>query len=434
MERYLFTADGYRCLDVDGSILYESKGHEDLFHFIDQDDSELYGLLREYIEESVDIEKRKPKRRKRKDHIYFKLSEQIQTLHPFCTEEYLDREIARYFNQRLAASWFHAATYDSAADLDTITEKQYSAMFQALFPYGFALSSHAGHDDMAYLPHFERFCRFVQDEEAISPTDAPFADLRQAKQQIKDYLYWVLDSQAKPFRELAPDQRLHLYNAYHLPDTFRIAKATVEYYGGNESGVRFNGAFVGLPHEAPLTEMLSDGRSMGEAVQGLASDAQYNELCPEAKSALARMVAGVKDGAAMEQTCAVYTVHDLHALLYIECQRMFEAGAAILRCERCGRYFVPGHSLQRYCDRPISEDSGQTCRDVGAKESVKKKLSDDPAYRLYVKAYRTHHARIRAGRMTKPELDAWVREAKRRMNEAQDKPALLNAFAEWLKT
>lgn len=430
MERYLFTQDGYRCVDVDGTILHQSEKHEDLFQFVDKEETPIYELLRDYLKASIDIETLTPIEKDDKKRIYREMLSILYELHPFCDGDYLDREIARYFNDKLAQTCIKSAVNPSANILK-VTESQYKAMFHSLFPLGTGIEWDA--DDFRHRPYYTHLHNILSDEEEYNSFDTPFADLHRAKLLIKDYLYWVLDSQAEPFCDMTLAQRLYIYNAYHHPETFKIADTEIEYYWGNEDGIRFDGTYMGIRHEVPLTVELPDGRCMAEAVQGISSSQAYETLSLDAKEILEQMISETKNRETLDEYCAVYSIRNLFTLLFIECQRMYEAKVSIRRCERCGHYFIASKRMYKYCERLIDDELLQSCRDVGAKENAKKKLSDDPIYYLYNKAYRTHHARIRAGHITKQEFDAWATEAKRRMNAVLDNPSLLDAYEEWLK-
>jgi hypothetical protein len=434
MERYLFTSDGYRCLDVDGTVLYQSEGHEDLFQFVDKDETPLDDLLRKYLSLCVDIDRLSPisyNADNEKNEAYREMLTTLSEVHPFCTGEYLDREIALYFSNKLAE-----ASLKRSSDLEIyeVSEKEYKTLFDCLLPGGFGIDGNIA--DVNHYQHFEFYKvyrQMVSGEGDTHTIDSPFFDLHRAKLLIKDFLYWVLDSQAKPFGDMTPPQRLYLYNTYHLPETFKIANTVVDYYWGSENGIRFDGSYMGIRHEIPLTIRLSDGRYMGEIVQGITSDQGYEKIDSHAKELFLKTIAEIKNTSATNEYCAVYGIRDLFTLLFIECQRIYESKISIRRCERCGHYFIANKQMYKYCERPIDEYSLKTCRDVGAKESAKKKLSDDPLYYLYNKAYRTHHARIRAGHITKGEFDAWATEAKRRMNAVLENPLLWDAYVEWLR-
>lgn len=431
MERYLFTPGGYRCIDVDGTILHCSEQHEDLFQFIDKDETSLYRLLPEYIHACVDLETMEPTHNNRKVAIDRQIRDILLELHPFCTGEYIDREIMLYFNNKLVD---YSMKRSELPEVYEVTEHQYKAIFDSLFPDGFGLDGNFDDEnDYQHLTYYTNYRDKLIGNEDYNGLDAPFADLQRSKLLIKDYLYWVLDSQAEPFNELTLPQRLYVYNAYHHPQTLKIAGTEVEYYLGNAEGIRFDGAYMGVRHEIPLTVQLPDGRYMAQAVQGMASNEVYHDMSKEAKALLGGIIREAKGNAVLDEYCAVYGIRDLFTLLFIECQRMYEAKVSIRRCERCGHYFIANKRMYKFCERFIDDDSEQTCRDVGAKENSKKKLNDDPIYYLYNKAYRTHHARIKAGHITKQEFDEWAVEAKRRMNTAAHTPAALEEFAAWLK-
>ncbi|MDR3289421.1 MAG: DUF6076 domain-containing protein [Peptococcaceae bacterium] len=104
-------------------------------------------------------------------------------------------------------------------------------------------------------------------------------------------------------------------------------------------------------------------------------------------------------------------------------------------CKNCGRFLaVSGGSKAEYCTRLTG--NGKTCRQIGAVRAYEMKRSENPVCQLYTKAYKTHHARIRYGRLTKEEFAAWAEEARKRRDQCLDGEITLAEFTEftdWLK-
>ena len=54
-------------------------------------------------------------------------------------------------------------------------------------------------------------------------------------------------------------------------------------------------------------------------------------------------------------------------------------------------------------------------------------------HELYRKAYKTHFARIRTGKMNKEEFDAWKQEAAKKRKQAENDEMDFDEYAKWLK-
>ena len=77
-------------------------------------------------------------------------------------------------------------------------------------------------------------------------------------------------------------------------------------------------------------------------------------------------------------------------------------------CANCGRFFMPrgGYDVE-YCDNPAPGETDKTCKEVGARNTFARRVKDSPALQLFQRAYKTHHARIRSGHMTKESFAIW---------------------------
>ncbi|MCH4239609.1 MAG: DUF6076 domain-containing protein [Oscillospiraceae bacterium] len=102
-------------------------------------------------------------------------------------------------------------------------------------------------------------------------------------------------------------------------------------------------------------------------------------------------------------------------------------------CKNCGRYFtVTGSMNAEYCDRKI-EGSQKTCRQMGAVRVYQQKQMKDPILRLYNRAYKTHNARIRYGRMTREEFLEWSTRARALRDKCLEGQISAADFEMWLK-
>lgn len=105
--------------------------------------------------------------------------------------------------------------------------------------------------------------------------------------------------------------------------------------------------------------------------------------------------------------------------VYVELMRGLQKGYVPKRCANCGRWFLqfPG-ATYAYCDGPIPGQEGKTCRDVGASANFQEKVRNNEIWKLHQRAYKKYFARTRKGTMSKPEFEAWAREAEQLRDEA----------------
>lgn len=81
-------------------------------------------------------------------------------------------------------------------------------------------------------------------------------------------------------------------------------------------------------------------------------------------------------------------------------------------CANCGRFFMPrgGYEVE-YCDNLAPGETDKTCKEVGARNTFARRVKDSPALQIFQRAYKTHHARIRNGHMTKEDFALWSAKA-----------------------
>ena len=107
----------------------------------------------------------------------------------------------------------------------------------------------------------------------------------------------------------------------------------------------------------------------------------------------------------------------------MEILSMIKANQKVRKCKNCDKYFIiTDKNTDDYCTRILT--NGMTCKE-------KSKLN--PIEINYRKAYKTHHARMRKGKITKEELDKWRLLAKEKLELARAGELELEAYQKWLK-
>lgn len=104
-----------------------------------------------------------------------------------------------------------------------------------------------------------------------------------------------------------------------------------------------------------------------------------------------------------------YSFEDTSAFIYVDFIRGLHSNYLPKRCANCGRWFlIPGGKYLEYCSRPLENDPSKTCRDVGAHQSYTQKCKNNPIWETYQRAYKTHFARRKKGKMTPDEFRVWA--------------------------
>lgn len=155
---------------------------------------------------------------------------------------------------------------------------------------------------------------------------------------------------------------------------------------------------------------------------------------PEAEipKSIADIISATRD--ADDCNTITYNIRDFSNLLELEVHRMVIDEVRIKRCKNCHRYFLPERSNQEYCSRLAPNSKSKLCSEIGRFiVHGKKARESDPAYALFIKAYRARLEKIRRGTMTRDSYDRWRVEAEERLEQTRQKQMDLSDFEEWLR-
>ena len=121
------------------------------------------------------------------------------------------------------------------------------------------------------------------------------------------------------------------------------------------------------------------------------------------------------------------------ALMRFELMKMISQSVSIKKCANCGRYFIlDGRSDIAYCSRPLADQPGKTCQDVGALKKYMDKVHADPIRKEFHKAYKRNHSRVRVGTMTQTEFLEWSDEAREKRDQCIAGGMGKDEFMEWV--
>ncbi len=121
------------------------------------------------------------------------------------------------------------------------------------------------------------------------------------------------------------------------------------------------------------------------------------------------------------------------ALMRFELMKMVSMSVPIRKCANCGRYFIlDGRSDIEYCSRPLADQPGKTCQDVGALNKYMDKVHADPIRKEFHRAYKRNHSRVRVGTMSQTEFLKWSDEAREKRDQCIAGAIDNDEFIEWV--
>lgn len=134
---------------------------------------------------------------------------------------------------------------------------------------------------------------------------------------------------------------------------------------------------------------------------------------------------------------SIYTIKNSISLLVFELAHIAETNGTIKRCKNCNHYFVPISRIDSiYCSYPLSKDSNQVCKDIGAKKTRMLKEKED----LFTKEYRKQYMRLQMKCRRHPNNNKYPNNLKRLVIEAKEwrskiKKEIVNEndWKEWLE-
>lgn len=256
------------------------------------------------------------------------------------------------------------------------------------------------------------------DNAVTSPTEQIFSELFRIQEDIRRWVFLVLDNTNPDLAKLTSTQRNGLYslvygNAYTPLLETKVQKSTQ------------------LPYNVRLLGINMDFDEQYEqaVLQGFRQMQETPTATPECINEL------INDAANMTGDCEIHTyvLDSLEDLLKYEVYGMTQAEKRIKRCKNCGRYFVIDKGNVEYCDR-IAAGETKPCSEIGKSRTYEQKIAKGgTAMALYRKAYKTHFARIRSGTMTREQFEAWKEKATAKRQEVESSILDMDEYATWLK-
>jgi hypothetical protein len=126
----------------------------------------------------------------------------------------------------------------------------------------------------------------------------------------------------------------------------------------------------------------------------------------------------------------IFDAPDLSTACYIEFMKMIQYGINVRKCQNCKLFFIPtgGYDF-RYCER-VPQGETRSCQQMGAINTFKAKIADNPILAEHGKIYRRYHSRKRNGLITAEQFTAWGERAREVRDKAIQDNLTLQQFIE----
>lgn len=436
-----FHNNGYDYSSSETTILFSADNtHDYLFKYIEKDLTDLNKLFETYIAQIMDtstftlVENQNSQN---SDTYIIKIIEILKTLHPFYALNYkkiIIKEIGTYFNHLLVYASFRTnrTLLDKAADAEW-----YYKRLNCLMPSLLATKNNYP-DGLHPDDFFHKFKQWIDKHDYYTdegetfvlnvPKQMPkgFSEEITTQKNVYDMLFFILDISAQGLEKITIPQRMWLYsNIFNMGDNYSDLKVVqhIRFYSSSLSADNNNHIqeYSCKKNFDKLFKPLNALTNLNVGRNGIPKDLIecFNSAIDYAKCAVS------------VNLYEEYEINSLRELLYLEIISMIRAGTMIRKCKNCGKYFVVKNRKTAYCDR-INE-SGLYCSAVGSKQSFQRKMDNEEELKIYNRAYKTHHARLRNKKMNSHEFETWTHEAKDRLEKVRAGELDIAAFKEWLK-
>lgn len=405
----------YECFDRNYDLLFTSdETHNHLFEYVAKDLSSLPILFEQYISNIMDTTTIKLKKNQGNDDDILKVEKKIKSIHPYYKWEYKEiivSEIVDYFNSLLV--YLH----------HKLSKDAYYEMIHVLIPSSFVS------DPTDYYDFYNIYAKWmgleIDDDIEIStlnvPQQKPQGFIKEISTQntISNMLYFILDIAAPNIEKLTISQRTSLYGNIFQRDyeSMPIIKRT------SFAPIRFrnNTSITNMYKINDIFNPLNNLKHLNIAYNGIPAS------MTKSLNAAIEYVSNIKTTKVYEE----YEINSLHELLFLEILSMIQASTMIRKCKNCGKYFIVDNRKTVYCDR--IDESGICCSAVGSKRTFNQKVEQDEALKIYTRAYKTHHARVRKKKMSQDNFSIWCAEAKANLEKTRNGELDISTFQEWLK-
>lgn len=429
-----FNDKGYEYFNEGHHVLFSEKNaHEFLFQYVTEDLSGLPELFKQYISQRIDTSTFTLTGCSGDNTSIEQMQDMLIAAHPYYKHEVrriLTDSIGNYFNDLLLYTCIKRKTLAPNFSIDWYKER-ITVLFSSLLAQG----------DSAPEDFYWKYRKQIGEgvytagipdseiETAVFnvPQEQPVVGLVneiRTQKAIYNMLYFLLDMSAHGLEELTLPQRIWLYDNIVMDN---IVGTNVSKHISFHRPILY-GNDHDYSQEEEVYREIYDRFSSLRALSGMNVG---RDGIPENMSKDLSLAIDYAKTVTANKPYEIYEINNLYQLLYLEIWSMIQNKTKIRKCRHCGKYFVAATRRIVYCDR--IDESGMRCSAIGYQQAFQKKMEDDEPLQMYNRAYKTHHARLRKGTMTKDGFQLWCDEAKLKLEKARAGELDIGRFQEWLK-
>lgn len=432
-----FNDKGYEYFDTVRFVLFNTDdSHNNLFEYITKDLSRLPKLLEQYISKRLDTNTFEMCCIQCDDNELIEIEKMLISTHPYYKYEYkktIIQAIGGYLNTLIQYSIGSNCITEELVTREWYIERfkhltqevlsKYEPYPNELTPEDFFISYESWIRDIyadSSVTFEEKFLYNVPFQKPIA-----FISVIDTQKTISNMLYFILDIAAPDIGHLATSQRVWLYgNIFQNLYSQSILTVTQQLSFFKQPCFRDGDRTQESEYCCKLDDIFSplyvlNGINVEQNGIPVELLDKFHLAVEFAEHVISNMIYGE------------YKIDNLYQLLYLEIISMIQHGIMIRKCKNCGTYFVVKNRNTVYCER-INE-YGQSCSIIGPKLTFKEKMNNEECLKIYNRAYKTHFARFKKGKMTRIEFDKWCIEAKKKLIKVRAGKLELSTFQEWLK-
>ena len=388
--------------------------HEALFRFLRTDlsvlDNALTDFLCEVNPETLEIEEKGVK--KKRQTVY----EALESIHPY----YRFGGSAAYEANRAVRLGLNILLYNNGHGKKALLQKEkYLELIVAL-----------SSDDAKFWNDTDYIDRMYENYKAFSPADAyhfenkpgyTFPVLQKTQDTLRQMMFWIFDFSVVELSHLTVYQRANLYDNIFYGKYLPVLELKKTYSFAPEDGRQSMGVLDFADEDEAITvfQLHNNSRSF---------DIENNTPFPDIINTLIDGVTKTTSTPVRE----LCEINELEQLLILEAMEMLDQNIIVKRCRLCGNYFIAENMKNEYC-QSYAQGEKRPCSEIGSARTYQNRVKNDEVKVLFQRAYKTHFARIKKGKMTQSDFYAWSIEARQKMVEVREGKLGMDEYEAWLK-
>ena len=441
--------DTLTCFSPKAEILFTDESCNALFDYVDMDVSEVTELLVRYFTSRIDrntLAPIEPLDEARSEQILEILLEKLKATHPmFLTAGHVTRlpdMLANTYNMMLLAK-------EQDTDGPRLPEYEYHRNLSTLISGTFnpyltgGLFVEEENDSILFCQkYYELYTAGKQNMDKFVNNN--IGVVKKWQEQLRLYIYWVLDASATRFQHMTTQSRSKLFQSVFGdigPAKFTLREC---FAPANPSAKDVVRGIIGQANWKALEYVLSlDNETNDEEIEEFAKSISQ-ERNDEIRSMVRdkEMVKNLysltsdeidldgeinawlkeKEKSVMESEdnfFHAYEINTFQELTSLQTRMLIENGATVKRCKNCGRHFIAEQINSDYCYR-IAEGETQPCNIIGSNRTFARVLENDRCRMVHARTYKRMHARKKRGTIDQEKFDLWQRMSRQHIDDVKE--------------